>query len=249
MTGGTGRLGGEVVSRLREQGHKVIAASRRTGIDLSTGQGLWGVLQGAEVIVHTATHSLRFHKVDLDGTRRMINILRGRSDRPHVVYVSIVGCDRIPFPFQRTKRACEVMLERSGLPVTVVRATQFHTLVTALARVFGRGPVSVRPPMSFQSCDRSWVADRLVEVAVAEPPRDYRLLPDVAGPERTTLGEAVDLLRQAEGRPPHRRAITFPPVGGVLKAYADGVNLPGPDAVIGGLGYREWVASQSASKP
>ena len=240
VTGGTGRLGREVVSRLRDRGNKVIVASRRTGIDLSTGEGLWGVLHFAEVIVHTATHSARFHKVDLDGTRRMINILRDRSDKPHVVYISIVGCDRIPFPYQRTKRACEVLLERSGLPVTVVRATQFHTLVTALARVFGRGPVSVRPPMSFQSCDRPWVADRLAEAALADPPPGYRLLPDVAGPDRTTLGEAVDLVRQAEGKPP-ARAITLPAVGGVLKAYALGVNLPGPEAVIGGPGYREWL--------
>ena len=54
VTGGSGGLGREVVSRLRNQGHKVISASRRTGVDLATGEGLWGVLQGAEVIVHTA---------------------------------------------------------------------------------------------------------------------------------------------------------------------------------------------------
>jgi uncharacterized protein YbjT (DUF2867 family) len=242
VTGGTGRLGREVVSRLRDRDNRVIVASRRTGIDLSTGEGLWGILQGAEVIVHAASHPLRYRKVDLDGTRRMINILRDRSDRPHLIYVSIVGCDRIPFPYQRAKYACELVLERSGLPVTVVRATQFHTLVTDLARVFGRGPLSVRPQMSFQSCDPAWVADRLVETALAEPPPGYRRGADLAGPERTTLGEAVDLVRQAEGVPP-ARAIMLPAVGGVLKAYALGANLPGPDAVIGGPGYREWLRS------
>jgi uncharacterized protein YbjT (DUF2867 family) len=246
VTGGTGRLGREVVSRLRERGNRVIVASRRTGIDLTTGEGLWGVLQGADVIVHTASHPVRFRKVELDGTRRMINILSERSDRPHVVYVSIVGCDRIPYPYQRTKHACELVLERSGFPVTVVRATQFHTLVRALGQVFGRGPVSVRPSMSFQSCDRPWVADRLVETALADPPPRYRRLPDLAGPERTTLAEAVDLFRQAEGKPPPR-AITLPAVGGLLKAYAEGANLPGPDAITGGPGYREWLASQPTS--
>jgi uncharacterized protein YbjT (DUF2867 family) len=243
VTGGTGRLGREVVSRLRDRDNKVIAVSRRTGIDLSTGEGLWGVLQGAEVIVHTATHSIRFRKVELDGTRRMINILRDRSDKPHLIYVSIVGCDRIPFPYQRTKDACELLLERSGLPVTVVRATQYHTLVSALGRVFGRGPVSVRPQMSFQSCDRLWVADRLVETALAEPPPGFRRAADLAGPERTTLSEAVELLRRAEGKPPPARAFTLPAVGGVLQAYARGANLPGPDAIIGGPGYREWLAN------
>jgi uncharacterized protein YbjT (DUF2867 family) len=248
VTGGSGGLGREVVSRLRNQGHKVISASRRTGVDLATGEGLWGVLQGADVVVHAATHPTRFRKVDLDGTRRMINILRGRTDRPHVVYVSIVGCDRNPYPYYRAKYACELVLEKSGLPVTVVRATQFHTLVAAWARVFDRGPVRVQPQMSFQSCETGWVADRLVEAAAAEPPPGYRRAADLAGPERTTWAEAVELIRQANGRPP-RRAITLPVIGGVLKAFAEGTNLPGPDALIGGSGYREWLSNQPASRP
>ena len=244
VTGGTGGLGREVVSRLRERENRVIAASRRTGVDLRTGEGLRGVMQGAEVIVHAARHSTRYRSVDLDGTRRVIKILRDRTDPPHLVYVSIVGCDRNPYPYYRAKYASELVLERSGLPVTVVRATQFHTLVATLARVFGRGPVSVQPRMSFQSCDHLWLADRLVETALAEPPPGYRRASDLAGPERTTLGEAVDLARRAEGRPP-ARAIRLPAVGGILRAFAAGANLPGPDAVIGGPGYREWFRTSS----
>ena len=243
MTGGTGGLGREVVSRLRERENRVIAASRRTGVDLGTGEGLHGVMQGAEVIVHSATHP-RYRKVDLDGTRRMIKILRERLDPPHLVYISIVGCDRNPYPYYRAKYACELVLERSGLPVTVVRATQFHTLVALLARVFGRGPISLQPQLSFQPCDHLWVADRLVETALAERPTGYRRAADLAGPERTTLGEAVDLVRRAEGKPPVR-AIRLPAVGGALQAFAAGTNLPGPDAVIGGPGYREWFRTSA----
>lgn len=248
VTGGTSGLGREVVSGLRDRDNKVIVASRRTGIDLRTGEGLWGVLQGADVIVHAASHRTRYRAVDLDGTRRMIEILRDRADQPHVVYVSIVGCDRTPYPYQRAKYACELVLERSGLPVTVVRATQFHSLVTDIARMFGRGPVSVQPRLSFQSCDHVWVAERLVETAMAGPPPGYLRAPDMAGPERTTLGEAVELVRAAEGKRP-ARAITLPAVGGVLKAYALGANLPGPDAVIGGPGYREWLRSALTPTP
>ena len=116
VTGGTGGLGREVVSRLRERENRVIAASRRTGVDLRTGEGLRGVMQGAEVIVHAASHPVRYRKVDLDGTRRMIKILRARANPPHLVYVSIVGCDRNPYPYYRAKYACELVLERSGLP-------------------------------------------------------------------------------------------------------------------------------------
>jgi uncharacterized protein YbjT (DUF2867 family) len=242
VIGGAGGLGREVVSRMRDRDQKVIVASRRTGVDLSTGEGLRGVLRCGEVIVHVARHPVHYRKVDLDGTRRMIRILRERTDPPHLIYVSIVGCDRNPYPYYRAKYAGELVLERSGLPVTVVRATQFHTLVTALARIFGRGPVSLQPQMTFQSCDPAWVADRLVETALAEPPPGYRRDSDLAGPERTTLGEAVNLVRQADGKPPPR-AIPLPAVGGAMKAFASGTNLPGPDAVIGGSAYREWLRS------
>ena len=83
-------------------------------------------LHGAECVVHAASHRLRYRRVDLDGTRRMIKILANRPAPPHVVYISIVGCDHPP-RFYRAKYACELVLERSKLPVTVVRATQFHT--------------------------------------------------------------------------------------------------------------------------
>ena len=70
---------------------------------------------------------------------------RSARSHPHLIYVSIVGVDRSPFPYYRAKYACELVLERSGLPVTVVRATQFHTLVQGIGRFSARGPVAVVP--------------------------------------------------------------------------------------------------------
>ena len=83
----------------------------------------------------------------------------GGRPTPHLIYISIVGCDRNPYPYYRAKYACELVLERSGLPVTVVRATQFHTLVAAIAGAVSHGPVALVPPISFQSCDHRWVAE------------------------------------------------------------------------------------------
>ena len=84
VTGGSGALGSQVVQRLRKGGADAIAASRRTGFDLATGEGLASVLADADVIVHAATHPTRYRKVDLDGTRRMISVLqqRRRPARP-----------------------------------------------------------------------------------------------------------------------------------------------------------------------
>ena len=181
------------------------------------------------MVVHAASHPLRYRKVDLDGTRRMIKIINERPDTPHLVYVSIVGCDRNPYPYYRAKYACEMVLERSGLPVTVVRATQFHTLVETLARVFGHGPVSVQPRMSFQSCDHRWVAEEIVAVALGEPPPAYQRGQRPGRTGADGLREAVELVRESAGKPPPR-VVRLPAVGGTLSAYAWGTNLPGPRA-------------------
>jgi len=220
-----------------------VAASRRTGFDLSTGEGVREVLADADVIVHAATNA-RFRKVDLDGTRRIVRILQERPQPPHLIFVSIVGVDHNPFPYYRAKYACELVLERSGLPVTVVRATQFHTLVHGLGQLGTRGPVVVAPKgLAFQSCDHRWVAEELAALALVDAPPAYRRTSDLAGPERTTYAEVVELARQAAGKGP-ARLLPLPAVGGVLKAFAAGANLPGPDAKIGGVGYRDWLREQ-----
>jgi uncharacterized protein YbjT (DUF2867 family) len=240
VTGGSGGLGSEVVSRLRDRQVHTVTASRRTGFDLATGEGVRAVLADADVVVHAATN-VRFRKVDLDGTRRIVRILQERPQPPHLVYVSIVGVDRNPYPYYRAKYACELVLERSGLPVTVVRATQFHTLVQQLAERIARLPIAVAPKgLSFQSCDHRWVADELVSLTVADSPSGYRRAADLAGPERTTFAEVLELARQAAGKG-RARLLTLPAVGGALQAFAAGANLPGPDAKIGGVGYRDWV--------
>ena len=103
-------LGTEIVRRLEARGATVTSASRRTGVDLATGKGLEAAFHGADCVVHAATHRLRHRRVDLDGTRRMIKILASRSTPPHLIYVSIVGCDRIPQRYYRAKYACELVL-------------------------------------------------------------------------------------------------------------------------------------------
>ena len=240
VTGGSGGLGREIMSSLRARGETATTASRRTGVDLSTGVGLRAALEDADVVVHAASHPTRYRKVDLDGTRRMIKIINERPDTPHLVYVSIVGCDRNPYPYYRAKWACEIALERSGLPVTVVRATQFHTLVETLAKILGRGPISVQPRMAFQPCDPRWVAEEIVTIALGEPPPAYQRSSDLAGPEQIGLREAVELVRESQGSPPPR-VVRLPVVGGTLSAFAWGTNLPDGRARIGGPSFTAWL--------
>jgi uncharacterized protein YbjT (DUF2867 family) len=241
VTGGRGVLGTEIVRRLEARGATAISASRHTGVDLATGKGLEAALHAADCVVHAATHRLRHRRVDLDGTRRMIKILASRSTPPHLVYVSIVGCDRIPQRYYRVKYACELALERSKLPVTVVRATQFHTLITEIASTVTFGPLALVPRgMAFQPCDHRWIAAGLAEVALGTAPSGYQRAADRAGPERVSLADAVALIRAKEGKG-SPRLITFPAAGGTLRAFEAGGNLPDGDTKIGGPSFREFL--------
>jgi uncharacterized protein YbjT (DUF2867 family) len=243
VTGGKGLLGTEVVRRLAARGATVTSASRRTGVDLATGAGLEAAVEGAECVVHAAIHPWRQRTVTLDGTRRLIKILADRPAPPHVVFISIVGCDRSPLRYYRAKYASELVLERSKLPVTVVRATQFHTVVAAVARTVTVGPLGFVPRgMSFQPCDHHWVANDLADIALGPAPPGYRRAADRAGPEWISLAAAVELIHTKDGWAAPR-LITLPAVGGTLRAFRAGANLPEPGAKIGGLSFREFLAS------
>jgi uncharacterized protein YbjT (DUF2867 family) len=173
----------------------------------------------------------------------MIKILARHSAPPHVVYISIVGCDRIPQHYYRAKYACELVLQRSQLPVTVVRATQFHTLIEAIARTATLGPVAlVARGMSFQPCDHHWIAAELAGVALGPAPPGLLRAADLAGPEQVSLAEAVALMRAKSGKVPPR-LITIPAIGDTLQAYEAGANLPDPGAKIGGTSFREFLQS------
>lgn len=132
ITGGTGTLGHLVVPRLRDAGRKVRVLSRRSrkaeeGIefvtgDLVTGEGIEAAVEGAEIIVHCAGSS----KGDEEKTLILVRAA-SRAGAQHLVYISVVGADRIPvrsfvdramFGYFASKRAAERLVVDSGLPWT-----------------------------------------------------------------------------------------------------------------------------------
>ena len=249
VTGGQGTLGRAVLAELAERGSPGLPASRRTGVDLRTGAGVEAVVADAETIVHCATHPLRSRAVDLNGTRSMLDVLRRRGLRPHIVFISIVGVEVVRYPYYRAKRATEIALQRSGLPVTTLRATQFHTLVKAMAEAMTVGSVALVPTgLASQPCDVAWVAKRLVDVALGRAPSAYVRAADLAGPERVSVADAVVEVAQLKGRP-WPRLVEVPPLGPTLRSFAAGGNLPGPDAEIGGVGFRAWLAQSPPEAP
>jgi uncharacterized protein YbjT (DUF2867 family) len=193
VTGGTGTLGRLVVPRLRDAGCTVRVLSRRrreagAGIevvtgDLATGEGIAAAVEGAEIIVHCAGSS----KGDEE---KALNLVRAasRAGAQHLVYISVVGADRIPvvsgvdramFGYFASKLAAERVVAGSGLPWTTLRATQFHDLILMVARQMARLPVIPVPAgFRFQPVDAGEVAARLAELALGTP---AGLVPDMAG--------------------------------------------------------------------
>jgi uncharacterized protein YbjT (DUF2867 family) len=221
VTGGTGTLGRAVVAALsgpEPSGAGVRVLSRRPGPgrvvgDLVTGQGLEAALDGAHTVLHLAT-TLRGGR-DVIATR---NLVAAAGDVRHLVFVSIVGIDRIPIGYYRGKLAAERLV--AGVPHTILRATQFHDLVRALLGGAARLPVLPVPAIRAQPVDVRDVAARLVELAGDEP---RGRAPDFGGPEIRPLRElAAEYLAAT-----HRRRPLVPVrlPGRAFRGYRDGANL------------------------
>jgi uncharacterized protein YbjT (DUF2867 family) len=244
VTGGTGTLGRVMVQRLTEQGRDVRVLSRRpppaergpagwaTG-DLKTGRGIDAAVAGAGVIVHCATGL-----GDVRAARHLIEAAR-RAGRPHLAYISIVGVDRVPVGYYKSKLEVERLVESSGLPWTVLRATQFHDLILRGCRALARLPVMMVPgSTSFQPIDAGEVAERLAELAAG--PAAGRV-PDMGGPE---VRGAADLARsylQASGR--HRPVLQVRLPGAAFAGYRRGDHLT-PEHAVGRITFAQFLAAR-----
>ena len=251
VTGGTGLLGRRVARALAADGHPVRILSRSPAppplpgvevsvADLRTGAGLPEAAAGASAIVHCATDPRASRAVDVEGTERLLGAARG-AGRPHVVYISIAGVDRIPISYYRAKLAAEAAIARSELPATVLRTTQFHEFAADLVDRMTRLPLVPTPRgWRIQPIDVDEVARRRAD-AVASGPATR--LPDLGGPEIFPVAELVrERLRDAGRRRP---VLELPVPGAFFAALRAGANLvPGNRA--GGATWREFLAGRPA---
>jgi uncharacterized protein YbjT (DUF2867 family) len=246
VTGGTGTLGRQVVPRLQAAGCDVRVLSRRPheaadGIEYVTGdllrdQGIQAAVDGAGVIVHCAGG----RKGDDEATRNLV-LAASRAGAPHLVYISVIGADRIPvasatdramFGYFAFKLAAERVVAGSGLPWTTLRAAQFHDLSLTVARQMAKLPVIPVPAgVRFQPVDTGEVAARLVELALGTP---AGLVPDMGGPRVYRMADLLRGYLRARGQ---RRVLV--PVwlpGKAARAVRAGANLAPQRAV----GHRTW---------
>lgn len=227
VTGATGRLGTQVVRALRADGHEVRAMSSRPGTgltaaDLRTGAGLPEALDGVEAVVHAATAPRGdVQQVDVEGTRRLVQAADPAVLR-HLVHVSIVGVDRSPYRYYRAKLAAERVVLDSGLPATVVRATQFQEFVDDLLGLARCGPVLPVPAgWAVQPVAVTEVARHLLTV-LARPVTSGVV--EYAGPEVLDSATLARLWAGAQARRPRVVPVRLP--GRVSAAFRAGSALP-----------------------
>lgn len=249
VTGGTGTLGRALVHTLIDAGRPVRVLSRRDRSpaapaeagwvvgDLLTGDGLAEAVTGVSAVVHCASDP-RKPDDDLDAGVQLLLAARAAAV-PHLVYVSIVGVDRVPFAYYRAKHRVEEIVEDGDVPWTILRATQFHDFVATLLDYLSRGPVALAPAgMSDQPIDVREVASRLAQLVEAGP---SGRVDDLGGPQVLTTTELMRTYLAATGR---RRPVWTVPFPGPLSGFRHGYHLT-PEHASGRLTFAEWLQSRS----
>ncbi len=243
VMGASGQIGSKVVALLAAAGHEPVAASRDTGADVLTGQGLVEALTGADVLVDVVNSPNFDDDPVLDfftrSTSNQVAAAR-KADVSHYVALSIVGCDALPDSgYMRAKVAQERIIAESGLPYTIVRATQFHEFadaITASLTVDGvvRAPEGLIQPIAG--------ADVAAEVARAAQAAPVDGIVNVGGPEKMTFAELAELALA-------HRAETLPIVVDPAAVYfgtkvGETGLVTGADATLAATRLADWLAAR-----
>jgi len=247
VVGGTGVLGRALVAELVARGDEVRVLSRtppsklpegatHRRVDLTSGEGLPEALAGVEVVVDASNSSPRnAGPVLVDGAERLLAAGAQARVRHHVG-ISIVGCDRVPTSYYEVKVKQEEAIIAGDVPWSLLRATQFHSLLAWAFGQAGRARLMPTGSARLQPIEPGVVAARLAGVAYAEP---AGRLEDIAGPEVRTLSELARAWRKADGR--WMLPLPIPMVGKVGRPLREGA-LCNPDAAAGGPTFEEWLS-------
>jgi uncharacterized protein YbjT (DUF2867 family) len=233
VAGGTGWAGKLVVERARERGHEVVVISRSAGVDLVSGAGLGDALRGVDVVIDVANVTTLSRKESVaffEAETRNLLAAEQRAGVGHHVVLSIVGVDRVDSGYYFGKRRQEELALAGPIPVTILRATQFHEFAAQLLERVP-GPLKVAPVMVSRPVAAADVADELVRLA--EGPAQGRAT-ELAGPE--VLKVAAMMRRLARGK-----LVLTVPAG---RAMANGGLLPAGDFHQGKITFEQWAAAQ-----
>jgi uncharacterized protein YbjT (DUF2867 family) len=244
VIGGTGLIGTKLVAKLIEHGHEAVPAAPSTGVNTITGEGLADVLKGADVVVDVANSPsfeagpvMEFFRTS---TGNVLEAGKAAGVRHHVG-ISIVGTERMPDNhYFAAKIAQEELIKASGIPYSLVHATQFFEFVAAIADegAWDDGKVHIAP-VAWQPIAAEDVAKNLGKVAVGEP-LNSRI--DIAGPDEFRMDEFFRKALAARGDT--REVVADEHARYFGSELTERSLVPVGEARLGDLHYDDWYAAQ-----
>jgi uncharacterized protein YbjT (DUF2867 family) len=247
VIGGSGLIGSKLIKKLREQGHEALAASRDSGVNTLTGEGLAEALRGASVVVDVSNSPsfedaavLKFFETS---TR---NLLAAEAEARvgHHVALSVVGTERLSESgYFRAKIAQEKLIKESSIPYSIVHATQFFEFVKSIADAATDGGRVRLAHVLIQPMAADDVADAVARIAVGAPVNGTV---EVAGPEQFRLDELIR--RGLIARNDSREVVAYPQARYFGAELSERTLVPADDALLGETRFEDWLSQPTTKK-
>ena len=247
VIGGTGLIGSKVVEKLTAHGHEAVAAAPNTGVNTLTGEGLAEVLKNASVVVDVSNSPSFEDKAVMQFFQKSTgNLLaeEAKSGVRHHVALSVVGTDRLQESgYMRAKLAQEMLIKDSGIPYSIVHATQFFEFVKRIADEATEGNQVRVPPVFIQPIAAEDVATAVAKVAVGSP---LNGMVEVAGPQRFHFDEFI---RRGLRAGNDSREVVVDPNARYFGIKPGELSLVASDeASIGAIGFEDWLSAPIRSR-
>jgi len=247
VIGGTGLIGSKVVAKLTAHGHDAIPASPNSGVNTLTGEGLAEVLAGADTVLDVS-NSPSFADDDVMNffTTATTNIISYAKEAgvSHYIALSVVGAELMTDSgYQRAKVAQEKLIKTSGIPYSIIHATQFFEFVKSIAATATVGDEVRLSHALIQPMAAEDVATAVARATAGEPLNGTI---EVAGPEELGLDDLIRTGLAFAGDP--RTVVTDPESAYFGQKLGERMLLPGTGAVIFDTRFEEWLTT-AASTP
>ena len=253
VIGGTGLIGSKLVGKLTDQGHEAVPASPRLGVNTITGEGLAAALHGTTVVVDVSNSANFEYPTSLQFFERSThNLLDAETSASvgHHVALSVVGTKRLSqrsdpetttAGYFRAKRTEEEIIAASGIPFSIVHATQFFEFIKSIADTATQDGTVRLPSVAFQPMAAEDVAAGVARVAVGAPANG---IVEIAGPERLRFDEAIRRALAASNDP--REVVVDPSARYYGIPVDEDTLVPGDGATLGEIRLDAWLSETAA---
>lgn len=245
IMGGSGLIGSKLGKKLQALGHEVVAASRSSGVDATTGKGLAEALKNAQVVIDVTNSPSFEEQAAIEFFKNSCGHLSATEKETrvkHHVALSIVGTDRMANSgYFHAKNTQETLIKASGIPYTIVQSTQFFEFLKSIADSASNGQTVRLPPVSFQPIAADDVVSILADIAVTSP---LKSTIEIAGPECAAFPDLIQKYLKATNDP--RKVIADPKARYFGMEVTEDSLVPQKNPRLGPTTLESWLKNQGS---